>query len=67
MITITTTIGSNRERSSSTRTRLNKSIPTSTILRIVVIVITQAIRTRIHNLQSGGSFVLDVLTVLHCL
>jgi hypothetical protein len=43
---------------------LNKSIPTSTIPRIVVIVITQATRTRIHDLQSSGSFISDVLVVL---
>jgi hypothetical protein len=59
-----TTIESNRERSGGTRTRLNKSIPTSTIPRTAVIVMTQATRTRIHDLQSGRSFVLDVLAVL---
>jgi hypothetical protein len=57
-------MGSNRERSGSTRMRLNKSIPMSTIPRIVVIVMTQVARTRIHDLQSSGSFVLDVLIVL---
>jgi hypothetical protein len=57
MTTMMTTMGSNR-------TRLNKSVPTSTIPRTAVIVMTQATRTRIHDLQSGGSFVLDVLAVL---
>mgnify|MGYP003623002797 CR=1 FL=1 len=59
------TIGSNRERSGGTRTRLNKSVLTSTIPRTAVTVMTQATRTRIHDLQSGGSFVSDVLAVLH--
>jgi hypothetical protein len=63
MTTIMTTIESNRERSGSTKTRLNKSVLTSTIPRTAVIVITQATRTRIHDLQSSRSFVLDVKTV----
>jgi hypothetical protein len=53
-----------QERSGGIRTRLNKSILTSTILRTAVTVITQAARTRIRDLQSGGSFVSDVLAVL---
>jgi hypothetical protein len=63
-----TMIRSSKKRSSSTRTRLNKSVLTSTIPRTAVIVITQATRTRtrIHDLQSGKGFVLDVLVVLCC-
>jgi hypothetical protein len=59
--TMMTTMGSNRERSGGTRTRLNKSVPTSTIPRTAVMI--QATRTRIHDLQSGGSFVSDVKIV----
>jgi hypothetical protein len=58
------TMGSNGEKSDGTRTRLNKSVPMSTILRTVVIVIIQTTRTRIHDLQSGRSFVVDILVVL---
>jgi hypothetical protein len=63
--TMMTTIESNKERSGSTRTRLIKSVLTSTILRTAVIVITQATRTRIHDLQSSRTFVLNVLAVLY--
>jgi hypothetical protein len=66
MTTMITTIESNRERSSSTRTRLNKSVLTPTILRTAIAVITQAARTRIYNLQSSRSFVLDIFAVLRC-
>jgi hypothetical protein len=59
-----TTMGSNGERSGGTRTGLNKSVPTFTIPRTAAIVMTQATRTRIHDLQSSGSFVSDILSVL---
>lgn len=63
-MTMMTTNGSNRKRSGGTRTRFNKSVPTPTIPRTAVTVMTQATRTRIHDLQSGRSFALDVLAVL---
>jgi hypothetical protein len=56
--------GEQQGGSGGTRTRLNKSIATSTIPRTAVTVMTQAARTRVHNLQSDGSFVSDVLAVL---
>jgi hypothetical protein len=67
MTTTTMESGSDGERSGGTRTRLNKSVARSTIPRTAITVIIQAVRARTYDLQSGGSFVSDVLVALRCL
>ena len=65
-MTTATTMKSNKERSDGFKKRSNKFVAMFIILKTAITIITHAVRTRIHNLQSGRSFVLNVLTVLCC-